>query len=115
MQRHLLLREFARDYAIPAMLRQGWAYKPAKSYASKQAQRPEYHIDQPLRTHILNGLYAVTRVIEYLDQNGYVHMSEQDFKRLLVLYTFHDAYKDRALAHARIGTSDFAISLDALN
>jgi CRISPR-associated protein Csc3 len=114
MQHHLLLREFVRDYAIPAMLRQGWAYKPAKSYASKQAERPEYHIDQPLRTHILNGLYSVTRVIEYLDRNGYAHLSERDFKRLLALYTFHDAYKDSALADARIGTSDFAISLDAL-
>jgi CRISPR-associated protein Csc3 len=114
MQYHLLLREFVRDYAIPAMLRQGWAYKPAKSYASKQADRPEYHIDQPLRTHILNGLYAVTRVIEHLDQRGYAHVSERDFKRLLALYLFHDAYKDSALADARIGTSDFAVSLDAL-
>jgi len=62
-------------YAVPAMLEQGWAFKAAKSYAWKQARRgPEYHIDQPLRTHIMSGAYALTRLLEYLQEKGYYQM-----------------------------------------
>src|SRR6185312_9713762 len=68
-----------------------------------------------LRTHILNGLYAATRVFEYLDANGYYRISEKNFRRFLMLYTWHDAYKDGDLASTRTDRSDFSISLDALN
>ncbi len=82
MQYHNILRDYLREYAIPAMLEQGWAFKPAKSYGWEKAQRgPEYHVDQPLRTHILNGLYALTRVLEYLKEKGYYRIGENDFKR----------------------------------
>src|SRR5258706_16268470 len=97
MQYHNILREYLRDYALPAMLDLGWAFKAAKSYGWKGAQRPEYQIDQPLRTHILNGLYSLTRLLEYLQVNGYYRISEQEFKQFLVLYNLHDAYKDSDL------------------
>lgn len=116
MQYHNILRDYLREYAIPAMLEQGWAFKPAKSYGWEKAQRgPEYHVDQPLRTHILNGLYALTRVLEYLKEKGYYHISENDYKRTLVLYTMHDAYKDFELASTRMGSSDFGIPLAELD
>ncbi|MBA2287075.1 MAG: type I-D CRISPR-associated protein Cas10d/Csc3 [Ktedonobacteraceae bacterium] len=116
MQYHNILRDYVREYAIPAMLREGWAFKAAKSYGWSQAARgPEYHVDQPLRTHIINGLYALTRVLEYLKDKGYYRIIELDFKRVLVLYTLHDAYKDSNLANTRTGTSDFDIPLAALD
>ena len=116
MQYHNILRDYLRDYAIPAMLEQGWAFKPAKLYGWQYAQRgPEYHVDQPLRTHIINGLYALTRVLEYLKNKEYYHISETEFKRTLVLYTMHDAYKDFEIASTRMGKSDFSIPLVELD
>lgn len=116
MQYHNILRDYLRDYAVPAMLEQGWAFKAAKLYGWQKAQRgPEYHVDQPLRTHIINGLYAITRLLEYLKSNGYYRISEIEFKRLLVLYTMHDAYKDFELASTRMGSSDFSIPLKELD
>jgi len=98
------------------MLEQGWAFKAAKLYGWQFAQRgPEYHVDQPLRTHIINGLYAITRLLEYLKSSGYYRISETEFKRLLVLYTMHDAYKDFELANTRMGSSDFSIPLQELD
>jgi hypothetical protein len=115
MRYHNILADYVRDYAIPAMLNEGWAFKAAKSHGWKYAARgADFHVDQPLRTHILNGLYAVTRILEYLDQHGYYHLSESDFKRVLVLYTTHDAYKDSDLARWRTGTSEFDIPLEHL-
>ena len=114
MQYHNILREYLRDYALPAMLDLGWTFKAAKSYGWKGAQRPEYQIDQPLRTHILNGLYGLTRLLEYLQAMNYYHISDGDFKRALVLYTLHDAYKDNDLARRRTGTSDFSVPLEAI-
>ncbi len=116
MQYHNILRDYLRDYAISAMLEQGWAFKPAKLYGWQYAQRgPEYHVDQPLRTHIINGLYALTRVLEYLKNKEYYHISETEFKRTLVLYTMHDAYKDFEIASSRMGRSDFGIPLVELD
>ena len=116
MQYHDILRDYLRDYAIPAMLEQGWTYKAAKSYGWQKAERGAgYHVDQPLRTHILNGLYALTRVLEYLKIKGYYRVSENDFKRTLVLYTLHDAYKDIELSVTRMGNSDFSVPLTALD
>ena len=116
MQYHNILRDYLRDYAIPAMLEEGWAFKPAKLYGWQYAQRgPEYHVDQPLRTHIVNGLYALTRVLEYLKNKKYYHISETEFKRTLVLYTLHDAYKDFEIASTRMGRSDFSIPLVELD
>lgn len=116
MQYHNILRDYLGEYAIAAMLEQGWAFKPAKSYGWQYAQRgPEYHVDQPLRTHIVNGLYALTRVLEYLKDKEYYRISETEFKRTLVLYTMHDAYKDFELASTRMGNSDFSIPLTELD
>ncbi len=110
---HQILRDYVRDCAIPAMLNEGWAFKAAKSYGWKEAARgADFHSDQPLRTHILNGLYALARILEYLDQRGYCHVTEGDFKRMLRLYTLHDAYKDSNLARTRMGKGDFSIPLE---
>ena len=115
MQYHNILRDYLRDFAVPAMLEQGWAFKAAKSYGWQGQRGPEYHIDQPLRTHIINGLYALTRVLEYLQKKDYYHVSETEFKRTLVLYTMHDAYKDIEIATTRMGKSDFSIPLIELD
>ncbi|MGZ3616048.1 MAG: type I-D CRISPR-associated protein Cas10d/Csc3 [Ktedonobacteraceae bacterium] len=115
-QYHSILSKYLHDYAIPAMLREGWWYKAAKSYGWQKAVRgADFHVDQPLRTHILNGLYALTRTLEYLEKHGYYSLGENDFKRALVLYSMHDAYKDSDLARWRVGISDFDIPLIALN
>lgn len=115
-QYHHILQEYVDKFAIPAMLKEGWWFKAAKSYGWEGAARgADFHVDQPLRTHILNGLYALTRTLEYLEKYGYYTLSATEFKRALVLYSLHDAYKDGDLARWRVGTSDFDIPLAALN
>lgn len=111
-----ILEDYISNYAIGAMLQEDWAFKPAKSYGWKAAARgADFHVDQPLRTHILNGLFALTRLLEYLDEQGYFTLSEPDFKRTLVLHTLHDAYKDPVLTRTRLGGSDFGVPLDELD
>lgn len=111
---HDILREYLHNYALQAMLDRGWAFKAAKSYGWKGAQRPEYQIDQPLRTHILDGLYCLTRLLEYLQARGYYRIGDTDFKRTLILYTFHDVYKDSDFSRKRTGTSEFSVPLSAI-
>jgi CRISPR type I-D-associated protein Csc3/Cas10d len=108
---HLILRDYIRDYALPAMLARGWAWQPAKSSDWHGERGPDYHIDQSLRTHILNGVYAMTRVLQYLVTHGYYSLSEEAFKRFLVLYTLHDCYKDRGIGSTRGGAGTFDIPL----
>src|SRR5258707_12660848 len=106
MQYHDILRDYLREYAVPAMLEQGWAFKAAKLYGWQKAQRgPEYHVDQPLRTHIMNGLYAITRLLAYLKSNGYYRISDTEINRLLVLYTMPVAYDVLLLANTCIVNS----------
>lgn len=76
-----ILRDYLDRHAMPAMLAQGGATKAAKTPDYAEAQRAGYHIEQPLRTHIVNGLFAITRVLEYLDAQGYYHLREAEFKR----------------------------------
>jgi hypothetical protein len=113
---HQILSEYLQTSAIPAMLREGWAFKAAKAYQWEGAKRgPEFHVDQSLRTHILNGLYNLTAVVEYLHTHSYGSMSEADFRRTLIYYTLHDAYKDRALKKLSPGTFDVPLEeLDSL-
>jgi hypothetical protein len=114
MNYHAVLRTYVRDYALPGMFALGWIFKPAKDSVRPENRRQDYHIDQSLRTHILNGLYALTRVLEYLDSHGYCRLTEGDFKRILILYTLHDAYKDSDLGRTRIGTSEYSLPLEEI-
>ncbi len=111
---HTILQDYLQRYALPGMLAQGWAFKPAKSSDRVENRRANYHIDQSLRTHILNGLYALTRVLEYLDTHHYCRLLPGEFKRTLVLYTLHDAYKDIELAEALMDTSGNSLPLSIL-
>lgn len=111
---HTILQDYLQHYALPGMLAQGWAFKPAKSSDRDENRRANYHIDQSLRTHILNGLYALTHVLEYLDTHHYRRLSPDEFKRTLVLYTLHDAYKDIELAETLMDKSDYSIPLISL-
>ncbi len=113
---HRILKEYVDTHAMRAMLQEGWAFKPAKSYGWQGAARgADFHVDQPLRTHILNGLFVLTRVLEFLQKQRYYTLSEVHFRQTLVLHTLHDAYKDKALACTRVGKSDFDISLVELD
>src|SRR5579883_2928889 len=58
--------------------------------------------------------YALTRLLQYLADQGYYRMREEQFKRTLVLYTLHDAYKDSTLAKTRRGSSEFDVPLSEL-
>jgi hypothetical protein len=108
------LQDYLDNYAMPAMLGQDWATELAKSIDYQDAQRAGYHIDQSLRTHIVNGLFAITHLLEYLGQRKYYHLNDAAFKRLLVLYTLHDAYKDQWIKRHQMGKSDFSIPLARL-
>lgn len=110
-QYHPILQKYVRDYALPAMLEQGWAFKVAKSIDWAGNRRVNYHIDQSLLTHILNALYGIMRVLQYLDDLRYRHLDENRFKKLLVLVTIHDVYKDPEVAQTRLDSSLFSIPL----
>jgi len=108
------LRDFVRDYALAAMLALGWAHKTAKSIDWPGNRRVNYHIDQSLRTHILNALYDVTGVLQYLEDNGYYHLNEDYYRRLLVLVTMHDLYKDPDVAQTCMDGSQYSIPLEEI-
>jgi hypothetical protein len=114
MQYHPILRNYVRDYALPGMLTLGWTFKSAKSIDWPGNRRVNYHIDQSLRTHILNALYGITRVLQYLADTGYLHLGKDHFEKLLVLVTMHDLYKDPDVAQTRVDSSPYSIPLEEI-
>jgi len=88
-----VLQEYLESGVLKRMLDEGYATLAAKSAGYPGARGPGYHIDQSHRTHILNGLFAITRLTEYLARHELFALDEVEFRRLLVLYTTHDTHK----------------------
>src|SRR5438552_100743 len=109
-----ILQDFLDRHALPAMLRRGWTLEMGKDPDYAGNLRQDFHVEQPLRTHILNGLYAITRVLEYLDQGDHYRLGRDDFKRVLALYALHDVYKERKTGAKKLPGSEYAIPLPDL-
>ncbi len=94
------------------MVNRGWATLPAKTAGYEHGRRaPESYADQPMRTHILNGLFGITRLVTYLAGRGLYAPSVQDFDQALRWYVLHDFNKDPA-AGAPQSVSEFDIPLE---
>ncbi|OCL26486.1 hypothetical protein U472_10845 [Orenia metallireducens] len=86
-----ILSVYVEEY-LPKLYQQSYNFIPAKSSDFEHVELKTY-TDQSLMTHILNGLYGVTGVIDYLQGIGAINLSEEDYKQLLVAYTLHDVHK----------------------
>ncbi|HKZ79719.1 MAG TPA: type I-D CRISPR-associated protein Cas10d/Csc3 [Anaerolineae bacterium] len=89
-----LLTEYLETGILGRMVAHGYALYPAKSAGYEGRRGIDYHVDMSIRTHIINGLFPVTRLLDYLAINGIYTMPENDFRRLLVFFTTHDFHKD---------------------
>lgn len=93
----------------PAMLRQRYHLLLAKG-------GPEYpHLsEQPLLTHILNGIFGLARLVRFLitQKVSIPGLDEAGLRQALALYTLHEVHKLPNVE--RIGKSEFAIPLQRL-
>jgi hypothetical protein len=100
---------FTGEQSIAAkMLNRGYLTKPAKTagFAGK-----EYLTDQSLYVHIVNGVFAVTRLLDYLARTGLYQITEAEFRTVLAIFTDHDLHKIPEAKHGKRG--EFDIPLDA--
>lgn len=108
-----ILTEFLDNGILTKLIQQGYALSPAKSAGYTEGKRDgNYFIDMSLRTHIVNGLFAVTRLLTYLDQVNIYHMRDEDYRRLLAYFTTHDFHKDSKAEKGQRG--EFDISLEQI-
>ena len=107
--RAVLEEYFTGEQSIAAkMLDRGYLTKPAKTagFAGK-----EYLTDQSLYVHIVNGVFAVTRLLDYLARTGLYQLTEAEFRTALAMYTIHDLHKVPEAERGKRG--EFDVSLDA--
>ncbi|MBI4530948.1 MAG: type I-D CRISPR-associated protein Cas10d/Csc3, partial [Candidatus Latescibacteria bacterium] len=99
------------DHVLPPMLDRGYAFKAAKSEGYQYGRHTaDYYVDQSIRTHVLNGLFAITRLLIYLERENIFRIDDSDFCHLLALFTTHDLHKDKDVNKGRRG--EFDISLE---
>lgn len=102
---------FNGEQSIAArMLNRGYLMKPAKTagYAGKDSLA-----DQSLYVHIVNGVFAVTRLLGYFAQKGLYQLTQAEFRTALAMYTIHDLHKIPEIEHG--GRGEFDIPLDAFS
>src|SRR6266516_8003178 len=109
-QYNVVLEEyFDGEQSIAAkMLNLGYLTKPAKTagYGGK-----DYLTDQSLYVHIVNGVFAITRLLNYLARTGLYQLTEAEFRTALAMYTIHDLHKVPQAERGKRG--EFDIPLDA--
>jgi hypothetical protein len=98
-----------KDSVAAKMLNQGYLTKPAKTagFGGK-----EYLTDQSLYVHIVNGVFAVTRLLDYLAREGLYQLTEEEYRAVIAIYSIHDLHKDPSAE--RGGRREFDITLNAV-
>ncbi|MCX8066812.1 MAG: type I-D CRISPR-associated protein Cas10d/Csc3 [Anaerolineae bacterium] len=95
------------ETVVPAMLRRGYHLILVKG-------GPEYpHLsEQSHFTHIVNGVFALARLLQFLAVQGLSipHLDGTTLRKALALYTVHEVHKDREVE--RGGLSEFDIPLE---
>lgn len=90
---HGVLKEyFDGEQSVAAkMLNLGYLTRPAKTagFAGK-----EHLTDQSMYVHIVNGVFAVTRLLNYLANTSPYQLTEAEYRTILAIYTVHDLHKD---------------------
>lgn len=96
---------------VRRMIDRGYALKAAKSEGYEHGRHAaDYYVEQSIRTHVLNGLFVITRLLTYLDREDIFRLDDADVRRLLALFTTHDLHKDEDLSKGKRG--EFDISLE---
>ncbi len=109
----VLQEYFSGEQAIAArMLNLGYLTKPAKTAGYEGRRGKDYHIDQSLYVHIVNGVFAVTRLLNYLAREAVYQLTEEQYRTVLAIYTIHDLHKDPEAERGSRG--EFDITLDAV-
>jgi CRISPR type I-D-associated protein Csc3/Cas10d len=99
------------DSIADRMLNRGYLTKPAKSAGFVGKHDKDYHIDQSLYIHIVNGVFAITRLLEYIARTSPFQLGEEDFRTVLSIFTLHDIHKDPEAS--RGSKKEFDVNLDA--
>ncbi len=97
-----ILQEYI-EQIIPQMVQQGFHFTLVKG-----GEGYEHLAEQSHFAHIINGIFGVSRLLTYLEEEGIFALDERQYRRVLSLYTAHDLHK----TEAKIGGSEFAISLE---
>src|SRR5260370_2246165 len=100
---------FTGEQSIAAkMLDRGYLTKPAKTagFAGK-----DHLTDQSLYVHIVNGVFALTRLLNYLARTSLYQLTEAEYRTILAIYTIHDIHKDPDAERGNRG--EFDVSLTA--
>lgn len=106
-----ILREYLSDEAeiVGRMIDRGFASMAAKS-AGYEGRRPGGFVDQSMLVHVLNGVFAITRLVTYLQREGVYELDETSFRRALALYTTHDLHKVSDLDKGNRGEFDLPLA-----
>jgi CRISPR-associated protein Csc3 len=89
-----ILTEYIESGIVGRMIEQGYALFPAKSAGYEGYRGGDYYVDMSIRTHVLNGLFPITRLLSYFVDQDIFTMSEAYFRQLLAYFTTHDFHKD---------------------
>src|SRR5260370_31982517 len=95
------------------MLNSGYLTKPAKTSGFEGKRGKDYFTGQSLYVHIVNGIFAVTRLLNYLAQTGLYQLTEKEYRTMLAIYTVHDLHKDPNVE--RGSSREFDINLNAIH
>ena len=98
---------FTGEQSIAAkMLNRGYLTKPAKTagFAGK-----DYLTDQSLYVHIVNGVFAITRLLDYLAKRDLYQITEAEFRAVLAIFTNHDLHKIPEVERDRRGEFDIPL------
>jgi len=93
------------------MLNRGYLTKPAKTAGFVGKHDKGYHIDQSLYIHIINGVFAIARLLGYIARTSPFQLSEEDFRTVLAIFTVHDIHKDPDAS--RGSEKEFDVNLEA--
>src|SRR5436305_1758554 len=106
----ILQEYFNGENSIAAkMLNRGYLTKPAKTAGFEGKRGKDYFTDQSLYVHLVNGVFAVTRLLSYLAQAGLYQLMEKEYRTVLAIYTMHDLHKDPSVE--RGSSREFDINL----
>lgn len=105
MERYEILQEYLNDI-VPQMLNQNYhltLVKGGKDYSHLSEQS---HF-----SHIINGVFGMSRLLDYFDEHNIFSIPEQQYRRLLSLYTAHDLHK----TEEKMGGSEFSVQLETID
>lgn len=87
---------------IPQMINQNYHLTLVKGGKNYPHLSEQSHF-----SHIINGVFGVSRLLTYFDEQNIYSIPEQQYRRLLSLYTAHDLHK----TEEKMGGSEFSVPL----